>query len=152
MCLKHHWRLQYQNILRDSFQDARCCVCRVVALLWRQSKTESGVRLFGCYITVLFITGNWVVFLKITTWLSKLNITNKAQPLCLFSGAGRRIRHFLQRGNWQLTAMIITEALSVLFSSPGHIQALILSFPCLHLHFLLFRSHRDARNPLQWSF
>lgn len=121
-------------------------------LLWRQSKTESGVRLFGCYITVLFITGNWVVFLKVTTWLSKLNITNKAQPLCPFSGASRRIRHFLRRGNWQ-TAMIITEALSVLSSSPGHIQAWILSFACLHLYFLLFGSHRDAeKNLLQrWS-
>lgn len=105
-------------------------------------------RLFGCYITVLFITGNWVVFLKVTTWLSKLNITNKVQPLCPFSGASRRIRHSLRRGNWQ-TAMIITEALSVLSASAGHIQALILSFRGLRLYFLLFRSHRDAQNPLQ---
>lgn len=147
MCLKHHCSLQYQNILRDRFQHAHC-VCGAVGLLWRQSKTESRVKLFGCYITVLFITGNWVVFLKVTTWLSKLNITNKAQPLCPFSGASRRIRHFLGRGNWQ-TAMIITEALSVLLSSPGRIQALILSFPIPHLHFPLCGSHGDAQNPLQ---
>ena len=132
-------------------QFPRCtklCLQGCGSTLWRQSKTESGVRLFGCYITALFITGNWVVFLQVTTWLSKLNITNKAQPLCPFSGASRRIRHFLRRGNWQ-TAMIITEALSVLSSSAGHIQALILSLPSLQLYFLRLRSHKDARDPLQ---
>lgn len=102
-------------------------------LLWKAISNGK----WGAVIWVLynspFIMGNWVVFLKVTTWLSKLNITNKAQPLCPFCGASRRIRHFLQRGNWQ-TAMIITEALSVLSSSPGHTQALILSFPSPHLH------------------
>lgn len=43
------------------FQSAHC----VSAGLWDffEDKTESGVRLFRCYITVRFITGNWVVFL-----------------------------------------------------------------------------------------
>lgn len=94
---------------RGRFQGAH----DVSAGLWDffEDKTESGVRLFRCYITVRFITGNWVVFLWVTTWLSKLNITNKVRLLCPFSCSGRRIRHFLRRNNW-LTAMIITEALS----------------------------------------
>lgn len=111
--------------------------------VWKQSKNGEWGEVIWVLYNGPFITGNWVVFLKVTTWLSKLNITNKAQPLCPFSGASRRIRHFLRRDNWQ-TAMVITEALSVL-SSPRHIHALILSFSSLHLLFFSLGSYSNFR-------
>lgn len=114
---------------KHRFQCAQRCVCRAVGL-WRQSKTESGERLFRCYITVLFITGNWVVFLKVTTWLSRLNITNKARPLSppfLWRKQTHPASPMHGEATGRLTAMIITEALSAFCSSAGHIQAVILS-------------------------